>query len=118
MGVMYRGRGTLLGGWPMGQLREAVGSILKMICGVGEGRCAHKGEDQVRHLQHPMGLGDKFCTHDIINIYNIYKGQTFLFLFLFYFLYHFIDLEAGPMMVVWRSVHECPSPGMRKCVDW
>ena len=38
--------------------------------------------------------------------------------FYFYFLYHFIDLEAGPMMVIWRLVHECPSPGMRKCMDW
>ena len=35
-----------------------------------------KGEDQMRHLQHPMGFGDKFCAYDIINIYNIYEGQT------------------------------------------
>ena len=46
------------------------------ICGMGEGRYAGKGEDQVRHIQHPMDLGDNFCEHDIINIYNIYKGQT------------------------------------------
>ena len=33
------------------------------------------------------------------------------FLF-FYFLYHFSDLEAEPMMVIRRSVHENPSLGM------
>ena len=36
----------------------------------------HKGEDQVGCIQHPMGLGDKFCEHDIINTYNKYEGQT------------------------------------------
>ena len=41
----------------MGELWEAVGSVSKTICGMGEGRCMHKGEGQVGHFQHPMGLG-------------------------------------------------------------
>ena len=34
------------------------------------------------------------------------------FLFYFIFLYHFIDLEAEPMMVVWWSIHVGPSLGI------
>ena len=60
----------------MGELWEAVSLVSKTICGMGEGRCTHKGEGQVGHLQHSMGLGDRFCAQDIINMYNIYEGQT------------------------------------------
>ena len=76
MGVVDGGRGTPLGVWPVGWLWEAIGFVSKTICGMGEGQCTCEGEGQVGHFQHPMGLGDKFCAHDIINIYNIYEGQT------------------------------------------
>ena len=76
MGVVDGGRGTQLGVWPVGWPWEAVGFVSKTICGMGEGRCACEDEGQVGHFQHPMGLGDKFCAYDIINIYNIYEGQT------------------------------------------
>ena len=64
--VGREGRGLAVGGR---------GFRSKTICGMGEGRCAREGEGQV-DLQHPMGLGDKFCARDVINTYNIYEGQT------------------------------------------
>ena len=75
MGVLDGGRGALLGVWPVGWLWEAVGFILKTICGMGENRCACEDEGQVGHFQHPMGLGDKFCAHDIINIQHIQRSN-------------------------------------------
>ena len=37
---------------------------------------------------------------------------TLFYFFIFYFLYHFIDLEVEPMMVIWWSIHEGPSLGI------
>ena len=50
-----------------------------------------------------------------------WKKLTSFFYFLFSIYFYFLSFyrpRAVPMMVVWQSVHECPSPGMRKCMDW
>ena len=60
--------GARLGGWAVGRPWEAVGFVSTTICGMGECRCAREGEGQVGHLNHPMGLGDKFCAHYIQHI--------------------------------------------------
>ena len=41
-----------------------------------------------------------------------FMNDIFADFFILFLFYHFIDLEAEPMMVVWRSIHVGPSLGI------
>ena len=78
----------------------------------------------MHHVTRPRRMHPRACMHSPMNVWPqrvharlllmsptrdlVYKSSFFIFIY--FILYHFSNLKAEPMMVVWQSVHAVPLP--------